>query len=446
VGEGQARERSSGLLASARARNPLPPGTVAAGTGFAVAGLTIYAFLAISARALGPDRYASLSVLWAITFLAAPGFYYPIEQEVARALSERRARGVGSGPVVRRAALLGLGLVLLLSVLALAASGPLLDAFFHDEVVLLIAFLGALAAYGAAHLLRGTLAGTGRFSSYGLLIGTEGVLRLAGAVVLAVVGVTTAGPFGLAVALAPLVAVVLVAGRERHTLEPGPQAPWSELTRAFGYLLIGSVLAQAMINVTPLVVNVLAPRDERELVGKVLIALVVARIPVFMFQAVQASLIPQLAALAAEGRDAEFRHRLLRLMAALTATVVAFTAAAMAVGPVVIRVFFGSEYELGASHLGYLAGASGAYMLGLALAQALIAVAGYRRVAAGWVSGMAVLFAVTAIPGEVLLRAERGFLAGAVTATVAMALLLVRRLSHGLEHVQGQETAFAPVE
>jgi O-antigen/teichoic acid export membrane protein len=422
---------------------------VAAGTGFAVAGLTIYAFLAISARALGPDRYASLSVLWAITFLAAPGFYYPIEQEVARALSERRARGVGSGPVVRRAALLGLGLALLLSVLALAASAPLLDAFFHDEAVLLVAFLGALAAYAAAHLLRGVLAGSNRFGSYGLLVGTEGVARLTGAVVLGVAGFETAGPFGLVVALSPLVAVLAVSARERHSevLEPGPEAPWSELTRAFGYLLVGSVLAQAMINVTPLVVNVLASRDERELVGKVLIALIVARIPVFMFQAVQASLIPQLAGLAAEGKDAEFRHRLLRLMTALAGTVGVFTAAAMAFGPPVIRLFFGREFELGAGHLGYLAAASGAYMLALALAQALIAVAGYRRVAFGWVIGMTVLFAATALPSDdVLFRAERGFLAGALAATTAMSVLLARRLHRGLRAAQAEPSAPAAGE
>src|SRR5687768_148399 len=113
----------------ARARNPFPHGTVAAGVGYALSGLTIYAFLAIAARALGPERYDPLATLWAITFLAAPGFYYPVEQEVGRALSDRRARGLGGGPVVRLAALVVLWFVAGLTVIALATSPLLLDEF-----------------------------------------------------------------------------------------------------------------------------------------------------------------------------------------------------------------------------------------------------------------------------------------------------------------------------
>lgn len=44
--------------------NPLPEGTLAVGAGLIVSGVTSYGFLAISARALGPERYAPLGVLW----------------------------------------------------------------------------------------------------------------------------------------------------------------------------------------------------------------------------------------------------------------------------------------------------------------------------------------------------------------------------------------------
>ena len=47
--------------------NPLPEGTLAVGAGLIVSGVTSYGFLAISARALGPERYAPLGVLWALT-------------------------------------------------------------------------------------------------------------------------------------------------------------------------------------------------------------------------------------------------------------------------------------------------------------------------------------------------------------------------------------------
>src|SRR4051794_9862797 len=78
--------------------NPLPEGTLAVGAGLIVSGITSYGFLAISARALGPERYAPLGVLWALTYVVCPGVFLPLEQEVGRALSSRRAKGLGGPP------------------------------------------------------------------------------------------------------------------------------------------------------------------------------------------------------------------------------------------------------------------------------------------------------------------------------------------------------------
>ncbi len=415
-----------------RARNPLPAGTVVAGIGFAIAGITIYVFLAISARTLGAERYAPLSAMWAITFLAAPGFFFPLEQEVARALSARRVRGEGGRPVVIRAVLLALAFIGVLGVGAAAGAGPLINDFFEGETLLFVGFLAALVAYAVEHITRGTLAGSGRFVPYGVLLSTEGVIRMLGAIALAVGGIATAGPYGLVVGLAPLIAVALVVPKERDVLEPGPEAPWSEFSRAFVYLLIGNVMALAMINIAPLIVTALGNQEEKALAGAVLIGLIVARIPVFMFQAVQATLIPQLAGFATAGEWGEFRSHLLRLLAALAAAGGLFTAGAAAVGPWVIGTFFGEEFRLGNADMAYLAAASATFMLAMALAQALIAISGYRRAAAGWVFGMGVLFLAIAVPGDLLFRTERAFLAGAVAAMVAMAILLAEPVRRGV--------------
>src|ERR1044072_3842670 len=91
--------------------NPLPEGTLAVGAGLIVSGITSYGFLAISARALGPEKDAPLGVLWALTYVVCPGVFLPLEQEVGRALSTRRAKGLGGGPLIRRAALGGGGAV-----------------------------------------------------------------------------------------------------------------------------------------------------------------------------------------------------------------------------------------------------------------------------------------------------------------------------------------------
>ena len=85
-------------------RNPLPEGTLAVGAGLIISGLATYGFCRITGRVLGEDAFAPVGLLWFLTFILAPGFFLPVEQEVGRALAHRRALGQGARPVVRRAA------------------------------------------------------------------------------------------------------------------------------------------------------------------------------------------------------------------------------------------------------------------------------------------------------------------------------------------------------
>ena len=71
-----------------------------------------------------------------------------------------------------------------------------------------------------------------------------------------------------------------------------------------------------------------------------------------------------------------------------------------------------------------LAGATAAYMLAMTMAQALIALSGYARVAMGWLAGVVAFAVVTALGSDLLVRVETGLLAGAVVAAAAMAALL----------------------
>jgi O-antigen/teichoic acid export membrane protein len=414
-----------------REKNPLPEGTLAVGAGLVIGGLAAYGFLSVSARALGLDRYAPLGVLWALMFVAGPGFFLPLEQEVGRALASRRARGLGGGPLIRRATLAG-GMMVALLILVTVATGPaLLDHLFDGKPLLLIGFVIGLAGYFAEFLVRGTLSGNGRFGTYGLLIGSEAVLRMAACMVLAVVGVKTAGPYGIVLGAAPFAATAFALYRERNLVTPGPDAPWSELSTALGVLLAGSVLAQLLVNAGVFAVQILADASEKAAAGRFLNGLIIARVPLFMFQAVQASLLPKLAGLVGAGRHADFRTGLRRLLAVVVAIGVVATVVAYAIGPMVVRIFFGRAFELGHRDLGYLAAASAAYMLALALAQALIALEAYARVVTGWAVGIVAFVVVTATQHGLLPRVERGFLAGCAAAAMVMGVLLANRLSRG---------------
>lgn len=412
--------------------NPLPEGTFAIGGGLLVAGITAYGFLVLSARAVGPEQYASLSVLWALVFLAAPGFFFPLEQEVGRAVSDRRARGLGGGPLVRRAALVGTGMAAILVAASLLASRAILDRLFDGHLLLLVGFCLALVGYAITHLTRGTLSGSGRFGPYGLLLGLEGSTRLAGCLALLLAGVSAVGPYGLLIGLTPFAALAAVLPRQRGLLPPGPEAPWSELSAALGYLLAGSVFAQLLVNAGPLAVKLLATDAEQAVAGRFLAGLVIARVPLFLYQAVQAALLPKLAGLAASGRHADFRTGLARLVVVIVVVGITATAGAFAVGPPVVRLLFGSGFDLARRDLGYLAAASAGIMLAQALAQALIALSGHARAAAGWAVAIVMLVIVTALGSDLLLRVELGLMAGAFSAAAVMAVLLLHRMRSGV--------------
>ncbi|HET9444259.1 MAG TPA: hypothetical protein VFO65_13095 [Acidimicrobiales bacterium] len=398
-----------------------------------VGGISTYGFFVVAGRALGPERYSSLSVLWTLVFFAAPGFLFPIEQEVSRAVSARRALGVGGGPVIRRAAVLGGSLVAGLVVLTLALSVLMVDHLFDGEVLLLVALAVALPLYGVIHLCRGAFSGRGRFTAYGFQLGGEGALRLVTALVLATAGVRSPGLYGVLIPLTAALAIGAVLARERNLLEPGPSASWSELSEALGWLLVGAVLAQGFVNASVPLVKVLADDGEQKIAGQFQAGLIITRVPLFFFQAVQAALLPKLSGLAAAGRIADFRSGLRRLVVVIVALAVAATAGAFAIGPWVLRVAFGSDYDkLTNIDLGWLALASGAFMLAQALSQALIALRSHAKAALGWVVAITVFAAGVVLGDGLLPRVELGLVTGSLAGVVAMAVLLRGRMARGV--------------
>ncbi|MET0880174.1 MAG: hypothetical protein ABWZ14_01385 [Acidimicrobiales bacterium] len=411
-------------------RNPLPDGTLTVGGGLVVNGVMSYVFLGIAARTLGVDAFGPLSVLWALIYLVGPGFFLPLEQEVSRSLANRWARGVGVGPLVKQAGLLGTALIGALVLTTLVAAPLLLDHLFDDQVLILIGFVLAILGYSAVHLARGTLAGLGRFRGYALFFVYENSLRVAAAIVLALLGVDTAGPYAVAVGLAPGVAIVLALLGEHDLASDGPPAPWGELGAALGSLLAASVLTAFLLYAGVLAVELLADESESDKAGVFLAGLAVSRVPVFLFQAVQAALLPKLSALAGAGRFHEFRDRLRRLLAAVGVIGVAGVAGAALLGPFLIDILFGDDFVLTRLDLGLLALSSAAFMLAVALGQALIALEGQSRVAFGWLIGVLAFLGITAMGDDLFLRVEAGLAAGSAVAAVVIGGLARHRL-HG---------------
>ena len=402
-----------------------PEGTGAVGAGLVVNGLAAYAFITLASRDLGPEDYTPVGLLWALSFLLGPGFFQPLEQEVARIVAARSGGRIG--PVVRTAGCIGAGMVGLLAVLALMLGGRIRHDLFDGHSLLVVGLLLVLVGLGIGHLVRGVLAGLGRFGGYARYFIGDGVGRLV--MVLVLVGtVGGVGAYGLAVGLAPFIGVVLALVGQRDLSLEGPAEPTGALSRALGALLVASVATALMLNVSPLAVEVLAGPDQADDPGRFLNALLIARVPLFFFQAVQASLLPRLSALVGAGRFDELVHvfrRLLGLVAGIGGTAIVVCAV---LGTWIVEFAFGADFAVERQDMVLLAASSAVLMVALSFAQALMACRAQGRMALAWVLGLAVFPLVVAFGEDLFLRVELGLLAAVSVTATSMAVLLVERL------------------
>jgi O-antigen/teichoic acid export membrane protein len=413
-----------------RARESVPEGTFAVGAGLLIASVTSYIFLVLALNSLDESGKAGFGAFWGLIFVAGPGFFLPLEQEVGRSIAHRAAQGIGGAPLVHKAARLGGLLTAVLVVAALGFSGVLTDKMFHGEELLVVALALGLVGFFVMHTARGTLSGNGRFRPYGEMLAIEGIVRLVGAIVLAVLGVDDAGAYGLCLAIAPFVAVLLALRNQRGLLRPGPDAPYSELSNALGFLLGGSVLMQLLGYSPLLAVNLLETSTDKTAAATFTTAFVMARIPILLFQAVQGTLLPRLANLAGAGRHDDFRAGLKRLMILVLGVAALGSLLAFTLGPPVGEILF-EDFAIGNTDLGLLATGSGAFIVALTIAQALIALEGHARQTVSWFVGILVFGVVVAVVSDLFLRVELAFLLGSIAAALMMLFFLVRDLRSG---------------
>ena len=410
---------------------PLPEGTIPVGIGLFIAGITAYAFFKVGQLALGKEDFKPIVALWFTTFALVPGFLLPVEQELGRALAHRRALNQGGRPVVQKMLPLAGGLSTVLVIATLVASPWLTSDMFEGNWVVTAALILTVIAFAPMHIARGIASGSGRFTAYGLILGVDGATRIIACVVLWQLNVTSIGAYALAVALSPVVAVLVVSARGDMTSHDGPPADYSELTPNISWLLLGSVMAAALVNAGPLGVDVLAGASDAEKVTAFGNGVLLSRIPLFLFQAVQASLLPRLARLAAKGDLTEFVQGLTLLLKIVVGVAALGTAGSYVLGPWALDLMY--DGGLDRRTLTLLALASGLYMLCIAIAQAVIALRGHRWVAIGWLSAVVTFLLLTAFTSDDLyLRVEFGLVGGSTVALIIFATALKSQIAAGI--------------
>lgn len=401
------------------------------GTAVQVAGSQIglaasnYVVLAIASRHLDAAGFAALTSYYLLINTVGRGLFAAVELESTRAVAAARTAGRDDGPA-RRAALADTGLLLAGALVLLGVSSPLLLTVVGSGPATVGLLVVGAFSMAASYLLRGPLAGTGRYGRYAATFWLEAGVGLAGAGALVLLDDTSTPAWIAVYALAPLVAAAVLV-LPLSTLRSvrgsgGPPDPGRSRTAVLWSATL-LLAGQGLWNLAPVLVTARLVGEPEAAAGFVTAA-VLLRAPVLVFPAVQALLLPALTTMTGTGDHAAVRRTTRRLGLAIVAGGVVWVAAAVLLVPTAARLVFATttvppDWVLVVLALSTVAGA--AAQIGQTH---LVAVGRAASAASGWVVGLVALLAVGLLAAPALPAAAVGQLIGA--AAVLVVLFLVR--------------------
>ena len=415
------------------------PGTTSVLVGSALAGLGAYVFQVIGTRALGDEAYAPIGVLWTIQYLALTVALVSVEAYLTRTITVagdepatvRRTTLALSGWVAAVAGLVGVG--------AWVWRAPL----FHgagDDLPLVAAL--TVLGYGLLVLVRGHLAGRGRFEAYGVATGAESLLRLAAALPVALL-IATTGSLAWTLPLGTFAVALwwVVAGRRTPSTrardsaaDPPPASATGALPgRSTGGYLAATTTAnaasQTLLAGGPLVLVPLGAGPAE--ISVFFITITAARVPlVFAFGGVLSRVLPALTRAARAGQLQRLRRLAVGIAATAVVVALAGSAAGVWVGPQVVAFFFGEPFTPPGWFVALTVAGITLATAALGLNQILIAMGAELRLVAPWLAGLLTgAVTVLLVQGTPTWRVATAFLVGEVIALsgLLIALLSARR-------------------
>jgi len=398
-----------------RARRVLDTGTSYMVVGTLIAATAAYVFQLVAGRALGPEEFAPITVLWTLQFLVFTTVLMPMEQMTIRRLNESDPTAAPWKLHVRVIALTAVGSV----VFAWITMGELLA----DDGAFLLIVAPLIIGYGIFGLGRGYLAGRHRFREYGLATLAESVLRLALALVVLAAGAGAVGIGWTLVAGSITVLAWRPFRRDGVTTPPGAVEPGT--TARLTTFITANAASQTIVASGPLLVAGLgAPRAE---VSVFFETFLLFRAPLTVAYSLVARILPPFTRLITEGRVAEVKRWALRMGAAGVLLGAGGYALGRLLGPIGVETLLGEEFRPTASLAGYAGGGAAIATVALFAQQILIAMRSMGRLAAAWLSGLAVSAIVVALAsGSPSLRVGVAFLTGEA---VALALIVIAIVS-----------------
>lgn len=373
-----------------------------------------YLLLMASGRVLDSAGFAALTSFYLLSNTVGRGTFAVLELELTRTVPRSRARGESIAGPVRSVARGGLALLAVVC-LVLVAAGPAVAGVVGgwEELVLLLVTALTLAV---SSLVRGPLAGDQRYGLFATTLAAESTVYLVGAGCLLVVGVGALPAWTAVLAGAPLAGALtaLVTPRARASVGrlfarvprgSGPRV--GLLTLAAGSALY--LFSQAVWNIGPVLAT--GRTADGVLAAAFAASAVLLRAPVMAFPAVQALVLPRLAASNDHDRPRRWSPA---LVAAGVAVAIVWVAGAMFVAPPVIRAFFAVTETPDRGVLAALAISVAIGLVAQGTQTRLLAASRTVLVSASWAVGTVVLVSLALALPDAIVAAALGQLAAAV--------------------------------
>ena len=373
--------------------------------GIGVTGLVTYAYFSLASHNLSEDDYGGVALTWSAIFVVVSVLYRPVEQLLSRTIADRAARGVEGSEHLRVAATIQLALGAVFAVAALLLRDQIENDLLGGSSTLFWVFVVAVLAYAASYFARGFLAGNKRYGLYGGLVLFESCSRVLFPLAVAVGIATGQDAVALGMVAAPFASLLVVPWALRRSINDQRSTindASGEFTLAHGTGFAAAVLLimiceQTFLNAGPLLLK--ASEDDAAIAGFAFNVLLIARAPLQLFQAVQTSILPHLTSLTAAGEADPFRRSVNVTLLAIA--VFAGTAAVvlLAIGPWVMDLLFGGDFEYSRGGLAVVAIGMGLYLCAATLNQAALARGHAKHAAVCWLFAAAAFVAFLLAPG-----------------------------------------------
>lgn len=428
--------RQPGPAAETRYAYLRSDGTAYIVAGSAAAGLAAYAYQLIGGRTLGAEDFAPVSVLLTVHFLTFIVLLLPIEQLAVRRLTvDRQSSGLPS-----RAWWLGTLTIIASTLFAWWG----VDRYLNGDRRFIF-FTGLTVA---GHFLfaaaRGHLAGWRRFRAYGLSSGAASLLRLTVAVAVTLVRPSASG-FALGLIIGPAVVMLWRPFRpvkvDRRELDDAERESMTDRGLLAG-LVLAAAASQALLLGGPLIVGFLGGTAVE--ISIAFAAFTLGRAPLSFGYNLLARVLPPFTEMAARGEREELRSWARGMAWAAAGLSLLAGLAGWFLGPWVVQVAFGSDFE--PTRLAATLVAIGVVLAGAGLFVGQILVARNQPVRLGiaWLSGVvaATLTVALGVAMDAVARVALGFVAGEMVALVALVTGAVS-MRETERHGRGTRAAYA---